>query len=261
MFTWHRFERHLMLRAPSTSTHSTSRLPRRHMLRWLASMAAIAAGPLLLWQASSAAPGEAVPLAPPLQDVSAGPSHKEKAIFAGGCFWGVQGVYQHLRGVQRVVSGYSGGNANTATYPAVGRGDTGHAESVEITYDPAQVSYGTLLQVFFSVAHNPTELNRQGPDTGTQYRSAIWATNADQYRVAKAYIAQLDKAKSFKAPIVTGLENGSSFFAAEAYHQDFMAEQPNHPYIAVHDAPKVAQLQRLFPTLYRAEPVLVKKTS
>lgn len=232
--------------------------PRRHALQRLAGIAAVAAG-ALLWQTAAAAPKEAVKLAPPAQDIPAGASHREKAIFAGGCFWGVQGVYQHVRGVQRAVSGYSGGAAQTANYAAVSGGGTGHAESVEVTYDPTQVSYGSLLQVFFSVVHNPTELNRQGPDTGSQYRSAIWAVNSDQQRVAQAYIAQLQAAKSFKAPIVTRVESGPSFFAAETYHQDFMAEQPHHPYIEFHDAPKVAQLKGLFPELYRAEPVLVKK--
>lgn len=239
---------------------STAPSPRRQALQLLASIAAIA-GSTLLWQTTNAAPGEAVKISAPAHDLAAGASRSEKAIFAGGCFWGVQGVFQHVRGVQRAVSGYSGGAAKTASYPAVSTGSTGHAESVEITFDPAQVSYGTLLQVFFSVVHNPTELNRQGPDTGTQYRSAIWATNTDQQRVAEAYIAQLQAAKSFKAPIVTRVESGASFFPAEAYHQDFMTEQPNHPYIAFHDAPKVEQLKRLFPALYRADPVLVKKAS
>lgn len=185
-------------------------------------------------------------------------AHSETVVFAGGCFWGVQGVFQHVKGVTKAVSGYAGGAANTARYERVSEGDTGHAESVEVTFDPAQVSYGTLLQIYFSVAHNPTELNRQGPDRGTQYRSAIFTENSEQQRVAQAYIAQLDAAKSFNKPIVTKLESYNGFYPAEEEHQDFLTEHPTYPYIVINDLPKVAQLKQLYPDRYQEKPVLVK---
>lgn len=200
---------------------------------------------------------EGVAIAPPALDLPA-TADLQTAVFAGGCFWGVQGVFQHVQGVKNAVSGYDGGAAGTAQYEAVSEGDTGHAESVSVTYDPTKVSYGKLLQIYFSVAHNPTELNRQGPDTGTQYRSAIFAQNAEQQKVAQAYIAQLDAAKAFDKPIVTKIEMGKAFYPAEAYHQDFLTENPSYPYIVINDLPKVAQLKKLFPDSYRAEPVLVK---
>ena len=233
------------------------RAPRR-----IAALAAVAAA-AALWLAtpfgSSAGATEAgVVIAAPAADLSPGAAATERAIFAGGCFWGVQGVFQHVRGVHRALSGYSGGSAPTAKYDAVSSGRTDHAESVEITYDPKQVSYGALLQVFFSVAHDPTQLNRQGPDHGRQYRSAIFATSADQARVARAYVAQLDQARVFRSRIVTRIEDAPSFFPAEAYHQDFMTENPAHPYIVINDLPKVAELKRLFPSRFRADPVLVK---
>ncbi len=195
---------------------------------------------------------------PALDPAAAGPG-LQKAIFAGGCFWGVQGVYQHVKGVQRAVSGYSGGSAPTAAYDLVSRGSTGHAESVEVTYDPAQVSYGALLQIFFSVVHDPTQLNRQGPDVGPQYRSAIFATSAEQLKVAQAYVAQLDASKLYGKPIVTRLEDKPSFFPAETYHQDYMTENPRNPYIVFNDLPKVENLKRLFPQRFRSDPVLVKR--
>jgi peptide-methionine (S)-S-oxide reductase len=179
------------------------------------------------------------------------------AILAGGCFWGVQGVYQHVKGVSNAVSGYAGGAKATAKYQLVGSGTTGHAEAVRITYDPRVVTLGQLLQIYFSVAHDPTELNRQGPDVGTQYRSAIFPANDAQARVAKAYIAQIDQAHVFDAAIVTKIEPGKAFYPAEAYHQDFLVQNPTYPYIVYNDLPKVANLKRLFPDLYRAEPVLV----
>lgn len=179
------------------------------------------------------------------------------AILAGGCFWGVQGVFQRVKGVSNAVSGYAGGSAETATYDRTTRGDTGHAETVEITYDPSVVTYGTLLQIYFSVAHNPTQLNFQGPDRGTQYRSTIFARNADQAEVARAYIAQLDATGQFEAPIVTTIEPFKAFYPAEQYHQDFLTLNPTWPYIVRHDLPKIAALARLFPENYRAEPVLV----
>ena len=193
----------------------------------------------------------------PAVDVPPGDATPAVAVLAGGCFWGVQGVYQHVKGVTNAVSGYAGGDKRTANYEVVGMGTTGHAESVQITYDPRKISYGRLLQIFFSVVHDPTQLNRQGPDTGTQYRSAIFPLNADQGSVAKAYIAQLDAAHLFKKPIATKVEPDRAFYPAEAYHQDFLERHPTYPYIAINDIPKVRDLQRLMPDLYRATPVLV----
>jgi methionine-S-sulfoxide reductase len=181
----------------------------------------------------------------------------EKAVLAGGCFWGVQGVYQHLKGVKNVLSGFSGGSRGTAEYETVSGGDTGHAESVEIVYDPAQVSYGQILQVFFSVAHDPTQLNRQGPDTGTQYRSAIFYANDEQKKIAQAYIAQLEAAKVYPSKIVTKVDPLRGFFKAEDYHQDYLVNHPDQPYIAFNDIPKVRNFARVFPALYVAKPVLV----
>lgn len=177
---------------------------------------------------------------------------KETAVFAGGCFWGVQAVFQHVKGVIDATSGYAGGDAKTAQYDLVSTGDTGHAESVRVTYDPSKVTYGQLLQVFFSVAHNPTELNRQGPDEGTQYRSVVFFTTPDQKRVTDAYVAQLAAAKVFPSAIVTQVVPLQGFYAAEAYHQNYAARHPHDPYIAFNDAPKVAHLEQLFPALYRA---------
>ena len=195
-------------------------------------------------------------LAPPAIDEPAGAT-SEVAVLAGGCFWGVQGVFQHVKGVTGAVSGYAGGDKDKAQYETVGSGRTGHAESVQVTFDPREISYGRILQIYFSVAHDPTELNRQGPDVGTQYRSAIFPTDAEQARVAKAYIAQLNQAHAFDAAIVTKIEPGRSFYPAEAYHQDFLALNPDYPYIVINDLPKVANLQRLYPDFYRPQPVLV----
>ena len=174
----------------------------------------------------------------------------ETAVLAGGCFWGVEAVFEHVKGVVDVVSGYAGGTADTAQYEKVSSGRTGHAEAVRITYDPSQVTYGQLLKVFFSVAHNPTELNRQGPDTGPQYRSAIFVSNDEQKRVAQSYIAQLNAAKAFARPIVTQVAPLEAFYAAEAYHQDYAARHPGNPYIVMHDWPKVENLQRQLPDIY-----------
>jgi peptide-methionine (S)-S-oxide reductase len=197
------------------------------------------------------------PLPSPAVDLPPGPATSATIVLAGGCFWGVQGVFQHVKGVTNAVSGYAGGEKRTADYDAVSSGRTGHAESVQVTYDPRQISYGRLLQIFFSVAHDPTELNRQGPDTGTQYRSAIFPTTAEQADVAKAYIAQLDQAHAFKKPIVTKIEADRAFYPAEGYHQDYLTRNPSNPYIAINDLPKIEDLKRLSPDLYRAAPVLV----
>jgi peptide-methionine (S)-S-oxide reductase len=174
----------------------------------------------------------------------------QTAVFAGGCFWGVEAVFEHVKGVTQVVSGYSGGSADTAKYDAVSSGSTGHAESVRVSYDPSRISYGQLLRVFFSVAHDPTELNRQGPDTGTQYRSAVFFANDEQQRVAEAYIAQLQAARALPRPIVTQVTPLKAFYEAEAYHQDYLVRHPNQPYIVINDLPKIANLQRQFPALY-----------
>jgi len=195
---------------------------------------------------------------PPALDTPANPqATSEVAILAGGCFWGVQGVFQHVQGVTSAVSGYAGGAADTAHYEMVGTNTTGHAESVRITFDPRRISYGQMLQIYFSVAHNPTELNRQGPDVGSQYRSAIFPTNPQQMRIAEAYIVQLNQAHVFDGAIVTKIEPGRDFYPAEDYHQDFLTRNPNYPYIVVNDLPKIEALKRLLPDLYRATPVLV----
>ena len=200
----------------------------------------------------------AVVVPPPAMLESADASAKqETAVIAGGCFWGMQAVFQHLNGVKAAVSGYAGGKANTAEYETVSTGTTGHAESVKITFDPAVVNYGTILQVYFSVAHNPTELNYQGPDSGTQYRSAIFPQTDAQKQVAEAYIQQLGKSGVFKAPIVTTIEMAKTFFPAEAYHQDYATLHPSEPYIAINDLPKVENLKGLFPKLYTPKPMLV----
>src|SRR5262245_38579549 len=181
----------------------------------------------------------------------------EVAVLAGGCFWGVQGVFQHVDGVTGAVSGYAGGTAKTAHYEMVGTNKTGHAEAVRVTFDPRRISYGSILQIYFSVAHDPTELNRQGPDVGTQYRSAIFPTSPEQAHIAEAYIAQLNQSHVFDAPIVTKIEPGREFFPAEDYHQDFLTRNPRHPYIVINDLPKIETLRRLQPDVYRANPVLV----
>lgn len=244
-------------------TTSAGRSPWRGALRIL-TFGALAAAAIIFWQGvprafGGAEPAVAVPA--PALDEAAGSAHTETAIFAGGCFWGVQGVFQHVNGVISAVSGYAGGAADTAHYRIVSRGDTGHAESVKVVFDPARVSYGTLLRIFFSVVQDPTELNRQGPDTGTQYRSAIFPTSAAQRRVAQAYIAQLTDAHVFERPIVTRIEQDTGFYPAENHHQNFLAEHPMYPYIVINDLPKIANLKRLFPSLYRESPVLVALSS
>ena len=181
----------------------------------------------------------------------------ETAVLAGGCFWGVQGVFQHVEGVKNAVSGYAGGEKDTAEYEKVGRGWTHHAESVRITYDPSKITYGRLLQIYVSVAHDPTQLNRQGPDSGTQYRSTIFPTNDEQAKVAKAYIEQLDAANTFGRKLATTIEPGKPFYAAEGYHQDYLTLNPRQPYIVFNDLPKIEALKQMFPSVYRAKPVLV----
>jgi peptide-methionine (S)-S-oxide reductase len=198
------------------------------------------------------------PIPPPALDESANPqATSEVAVLAGGCFWGIQGVFQHVDGITGAVSGYAGGAADTAHYEIVSTGATGHAESVRITFDPRRISYGRILQIYFSVAHDPTQRDRQGPDVGTQYRSAIFPANPQQAHIAEAYIVQLDQAHVFGAPIVTKVEPGQHFYPAENYHQDFLARNPNYLYIMTYDLPKIDNLKRLFPNFYRATPVLV----
>ena len=189
-----------------------------------------------------------VPLPDPKVDVPA--AGQQTAVFAGGCFWGVEAVFDHVKGVRKATSGYAGGNAGTADYETVSTGRTGHAESVRVVYDPSKVSYGQLLKVYFSVAHDPTQLNRQSPDVGTQYRSEIFTTTPAQQTTAKAYIAQLTAAKAFPAPIVTRVEPLRAFYPAEAYHQHYLAQHPHDPYIVYNDAPKLVHLKQLFPALY-----------
>lgn len=193
----------------------------------------------------------ASPVPAPVEDAArATTSGQQTAVLSGGCFWGIQAVFQHVKGVISATSGYSGGSAKTAEYEIVSTGGTGHAESVQIVYDPSQITYGELLRVFFSVAHDPTQLNRQGPDQGTQYRSSIFYRNDEQKRIAEAYIAQLDKAKVFSSPIVTKVVPLQAFYPAEAYHQNYATLHPNEPYILFNDAPKVEHLRQEFPALY-----------
>ncbi len=209
----------------------------------------LAAGLTLLAMACSTTTVGALP-EPAVDAAKAATSSQATAVFAGGCFWGVEAVFKHVKGVSSSTSGYSGGAASTAKYPLVGSGMTGHAEAVEVKYDPSQVTYGQLLRVFFAVAHDPTQLNRQGPDWGSQYRSAIFFTSPEQERVAKAYIAQLDAAKTFPKPIVTEVTPLKAFYAAEDYHQNYLALHPNEPYIVINDQPKLAALKSDLPELY-----------
>ena len=221
-----------------------------------AALLAIAAGALV--SRSDAEPAKAVP--PPARDEANATATSEIAVLAGGCFWGVQGVFEHVDGVTSAVSGYAGGDRATAHYETVGSGVTGHAEFVLVTFDPRLISYGHILQIYFSVAHDPTELNRQGPDTGTQYRSTIFPNTQEQAAIASAYIGQLNQEHVFHAPVVTTVEAGRDFYPAEAYHQDFLTRHPTNSYIVYNDLPKIRELQRLFPGLYRPDPVLVAAT-
>jgi len=225
---------------------------RRSVLSLLAATAALSLG----FAAPTRAAEDAVVIPAPAMD-AAPASGIQTAVIAGGCFWGVQGVFQHTAGVVNAVSGYAGGTKATADYETVSTGRTGHAESVEIKFDPKKISYGKILQIYFSVAHDPTQLNRQGPDTGTQYRSAIFTTSDEQKKVADAYIAQLNSAKVFSKPIVTKISALDAFYPAEAYHQDYLTLHPNQPYIAYNDLPKVENLKKLFADNYIEKPTLV----
>ncbi|NUU00806.1 peptide-methionine (S)-S-oxide reductase MsrA [Herbaspirillum robiniae] len=207
---------------------------------------------------NAAEPAVAVPAATGKAQL-ASTAQSETVVLAGGCFWGVQGVFQHTQGVLRAVSGYAGGKQGTATYEMVSSGSTGHAESVQVTYDPRKISFDRILQIYFSVAHDPTQLNRQGPDRGTQYRSAIFTGSDQQKQAAEAYIAQINAAKVFSSPIVTQVAPLQGFYAAEDYHQDYATLHPNQPYIAYNDLPKISNLQKMYPAIYRADPVLVFK--
>jgi peptide-methionine (S)-S-oxide reductase len=213
----------------------------------------------VLWSAQGPAAASAIPLPDPVVDQQTAGGEPQVAVIAGGCFWGVQAVFQHTRGVLNAVSGYAGGEKSTAEYEVVSSGVTGHAESVQVTYDPKQVSYGQLLQVFFSVVHDPTQFNRQGPDTGTQYRSAVFYSTPQQKDAAEKYIAQLEAAKLFPKRIVTQVSPLKGFYPAEAYHQDYATRHPNTPYIATFDLPKIANLKAAMPRLYREKPVLVSQ--
>jgi peptide-methionine (S)-S-oxide reductase len=201
---------------------------------------------------ASSSKGDAVPTLPAPASVASAPAVKgeQTAVFAGGCFWGLEAVFEHVKGVSSVTSGYSGGAAKTADYETVSTGETGHAESVKITFDPTKVSYEQLLKVFFAVAHDPTELNRQGPDTGTQYRSVIFYANAEQKQIAQSFIDKLTADKVYAEPIVTQVVALENFYQAEKYHQDYLARHPNEPYIVVNDKPKVENLRKQFPDLY-----------
>jgi len=216
--------------------------------------AALAVAPL------TARAESAVTIPPPSTEAPAPGAGLETAVLAGGCFWGIQAVYQHVKGVTNAVSGYAGGAQKDADYETVSSGRTGHAESVRVTFDPKQISYGKILQIYFSVAHDPTQLNRQGPDTGTQYRSEIFPQSEAQAKAAREYIAQLDAAHLFKRTVVTKTNTvKASFFPAEAYHQDYAVRHPYQPYIAFNDAPKVENLKKTFPDLWRDQPVLVSQ--
>ncbi|KML57577.1 methionine sulfoxide reductase A [Burkholderia cepacia] len=242
-----------------TPTRDSASRRRAAMLRRIGAIA-VAVAAVFGFQrvVNSAEPMRTVPA--PTLDETPGTAHDETAVLAGGCFWGVQGVFEHVKGVKQVTAGYAGGASETAHYALVGSGLTGHAESVRIVYDPTQITYGRLLQVFFSVVHDPTELNRQGPDDGTQYRSAIFPTTAQQRAVATAYIAQLGAAHVFAAPVVTRVEAYKGFYPAEAYHQNYLELHPDAPYIAFNDLPKVAGLKQRFPALYRTNAVLWSDT-
>jgi peptide-methionine (S)-S-oxide reductase len=222
---------------------------------WSAAILAIGTIGVLLWQSPLFGAEAPVVIAPPKIDNPKTGGPLQSAVLAGGCFWGVQGVYEHVRGVRKVIAGYAGGERATAQYETVSSGTTGHAESVKIVFDPAEISYGQILQIAFSVVHDPTQLNRQGPDVGTQYRSDIFYADEDQKRIAEAYIGQLDQAHAFSRPIVTRVDALKGFYPAEDYHQDYLIRNPNVPYIAYFDIPKIENFKRTFPELYSGRPV------
>lgn len=211
---------------------------------------------MAVWRSPLMGAEAPVVIAAPAIDNPKAAGAPQTAVLAGGCFWGVQGVFEHVRGVKQVIAGYAGGDRATAQYGMVGMGNTGHAESVKITFDPAQISYGQILQIAFSVVLDPTQLNRQGPDVGTQYRSAVFYADDGQKRIAQAYISQLDKSQVFSKPIVTRVDPLKGFYAAEDYHQDYLVHNPGAPYIAMYDLPKVENFKRVFPDLYSGQPVL-----
>jgi peptide-methionine (S)-S-oxide reductase len=211
---------------------------------------------LLLWHSPLFGAEPPVIIAPPVLDNPKAPGPLQVAVLSGGCFWGVQGVFEHVRGVKKVIAGYAGGEKSTAHYEIVSSGTTGHAESVQITFDPAAISYGQILQIAFSVVHDPTQLNRQYPDVGTQYRSAIFYVDETQRKIATAYISQLEAAHAFARPIVTRVDPLKGFYEAEEYHQDYLIHNPTQPYIAMYDIPKIENFRRTFPELYSGAPVL-----
>jgi peptide-methionine (S)-S-oxide reductase len=224
-------------------------------LRILSFVGAAAVG-VMLWHSPLFGAEAPVIIAPPAIDNPKTPGPSQTAVLAGGCFWGVQGVYEHVRGVTKVISGYAGGERSTAQYETVSAGGTWHAESVKITFDPAAISYGQILQIAFSVVHDPTQLNRQTPDVGTQYRSVIFYADDNQKHIAQAYISQLEAAHAFAAPIVTRVDPLKGFYPAEDYHQDYLIQHPNQPYVAFYDVPKIQNLKKVFPELYSGQPVL-----
>lgn len=230
----------------------------RKPTRKIAALASAALLALVWYVVPGVAAEDAVVIPPPAADIAPGNGLKT-FVLAGGCFWGVQGVYQHTKGVTNAVSGYAGGKASTAKYDAVGTGTTGHAEAVQVTYDPKQVSLGKLLQIYFSVVHDPTQLNRQGPDSGTQYRSTIFTSDASEKKLAQDYIAQLNSAKVYKKTIATTLEPLQGFYAAEDYHQDYLTLHPSQPYIVINDLPKIENLKKIFAENYREKPALVRE--
>jgi peptide-methionine (S)-S-oxide reductase len=230
--------------------------PKRRWSKPLMAAFVLAALGVVLWRSTLYGAESPVAIAPPALDNPKVSGTPQTAVLAGGCFWGVQGVFEHVRGVQKVVAGYAGGDKATAQYETVSSGTTGHAESVKITFDPAQISYGEILRIAFSVVHDPTQLNRQGPDAGTQYRSAIFYADESQKHIAEAYISQLESSHAFPRPIVTRVDPLKGFFPAEDYHQDYLIHNPHVPYIAIYDIPKVENFKRMFPELYRGQAVL-----
>ena len=232
-----------------------------HRVRHALVAAGLVAGVALLLPMTRTSAETAQVLPAAAVDETPGQSATEVAIFVCGCFWGVQGVFEHVKGVTRAVSGYAGGKVANPGYDQVSTGATGHAESVSVTFDPSQISYGKLLQIFFSVALDPTQVDRQGPDRGTQYRSALFVNGAEQEKVARAYVAQLEAAHAFSRPIATRIEASGPFYPAEAYHQDYLEHHPDAPYIAINDMPKVRAVQTLFPANWRGDPALVVKTA